>query len=282
MRAEVVPDDRGRLVAELVAQAVQHADALAGVVGALQQVEPHPGRRVGVAILGPVAPQPAHRDLLATPVPVAQHRRLPPRCPGPPHRRGQLDARLVDKAEPGSARLGVCLIRGHSSATHRAISASLRSTALRAGRCRLHRIALSRRHTCPGWCATPVVRSITSATRARVHRSLSNPAATAPRSSTRRTLTNSAGPSWAGLPWRAVRSPAVPPSRQRLYQRLAVWADTPSSPATSALVLPWANRSAACSRRRSNHCRSPGCRSTRPLGVTAALLMPRSITHSIH
>jgi hypothetical protein len=77
------------------------------------------------------------------------------------------------------------------------------------------------------------------------------------------------------LPWRAVRIPAVPPSRQRAYQRLAVWADTPSSPATSALVLPSANRSAACSRRRSNHCRSPGCLSTRPLGVTAALLMPR-------
>ena len=30
------------------------------------------------------------------------------------------------------------------------------------------------------------------------------------------------GPSWAGLPWRAVRIPAVPPSRQRTYQRLAV------------------------------------------------------------
>jgi hypothetical protein len=42
--------------------------------------------------------------------------------------------------------------------------------------------------------------------------------------------------------------------------------------------LPWANRSAACRRRRCNHCRSPGCRSTRPLGVTAARLMPGSIT----
>jgi hypothetical protein len=45
--------------------------------------------------------------------------------------------------------------------------------------------------------------------------------------------------------------------------------------------LPWANRSAACSRRRSNHCRSPGCLSTRPLGVTAARLMPGSITQAI-
>jgi hypothetical protein len=89
-------------------------------------------------------------------------------------------------------------------------------------------------------------------------------------------------PSWAGLPWRAVRIPAAPPLRQRAYQRLAVCADTPSSAATSARVSPWANRSAACSRRRSNHCRSPGCRSTRPLGVTADRLMTGSITHSNH
>jgi hypothetical protein len=117
--------------------------------------------------------------------------------------------------------------------------------------------------------------------RASVHRSLSNPAATAPRSSTRRTLPSSTGPSWAGLPWRAVRIPAAPP-RQRPYHRLAVCAETPSSPATSALVLPWANRSAACRRRRSNHSRSPGCRSTRPLGEIAARLMLRNITHPIH
>jgi hypothetical protein len=66
------------------------------------------------------------------------------------------------------------------------------------------------------------------------------------------------------------------------YQRLAVCTDTPSSPATSARVLPWVDRSAACSRRRSNHCRSPGCLSTRPLGMTAARLMPGSITHPNH
>src|SRR5512133_1540116 len=264
MGAEVVPDDRHWLVAELVAQPVQHADALAGVVGALQQVEAHPGRRLlPVVLAGPVGHQPAHRQLLATPVAGAQHRRGALGRPGPAGRRGQLDARFVDEAEPGAARLGVCTIRGHSSATHRAISASLRSTALRAGRCRLHRILLRRRHTCPGWCATPVTRSITWATRASVHRSLSNPAATAPRSSTRRTRASWAGPSWTGLPWRAVRIPAAPPPRQRAYQRLAVCADTPSWWATAALVLPWANRSAACIRRRSNHCRSPGCLRTR-------------------
>jgi hypothetical protein len=51
MGAEVVPDDGDLLVAELVAKAVQRTDALAGVVGALQQVEPHPGRRLVVAVL---------------------------------------------------------------------------------------------------------------------------------------------------------------------------------------------------------------------------------------
>jgi hypothetical protein len=123
-----------------------------------------------------------------------------PLGPGPAHRRGQLDARLVDETQPGSARLGVCLIRGHSWATHRAISASLRSTALRAGRCRRHRIALRRRHTCPGWCATPVICSITWAMRASVHRSLSN------RQLPRR------GPAPGGS-WPARRVPAVPACR---------------------------------------------------------------------
>jgi hypothetical protein len=108
----------------------------------------------------------------------------------------------------------------------------------------------------------------------RVHSSLSNPAATGPRSSTRRMRASSAGPRRRGLPWRAVRIPATPPARQRACQRPAVCADTPSWPATSARVLPWANSSAACRRRRSNHCRSPGCLSTRPLG-DSALLMPR-------
>jgi hypothetical protein len=35
-------------------------------------------------------------------------------------------------------------------------------------------------------------------------------------------LASSVGPSWAGLPWRAVRIPAAPPLRQRCHQRLAV------------------------------------------------------------
>ena len=77
MRAEVVPDDRHRLVAELVAQAVQHADERCCVVGALQQVQAHPGRRwLALARARPVGHQPAHRDLLAASVGVAQHRRL--------------------------------------------------------------------------------------------------------------------------------------------------------------------------------------------------------------
>ena len=200
MGAKVVPDDRDRLVVELGAQALQPPDALAGVVGTVQQVKAHPGRRSVLVLVGLIGHQPAHRELLAAPIAVAQHRRAAPRCPGPPDRRGQLDARLVDKAEPGSARSGVCLLRGHSSATHRAISAWLRSVALPAGRCRLHPIALRMRHTCPGWCATPVVGSMTSAMRARVHRSLSNPAATGPRSSTRRMRASSAGPRRGGLP----------------------------------------------------------------------------------
>jgi hypothetical protein len=106
-------------------------------------------------------------------------------------------------------------------------------------------------------------------------------AATDPRSSTRVILASSAGRSWTGLPWRAVphpRHPAVAPAGVPAARGLR----RHTKPATSAVVLPWANRSAACRRRRSNHSRSPGGRSTRPSGDSAARLMPGSIAHSNH
>jgi hypothetical protein len=229
MGAEVVPDDRHRLVVEVVAQAVQHADELPGVVGA-----PSAGRTPSTPPARPRARQagtpPGRTSRSAC---HAGRGGAAPACrPWVPRSAGPAESALLPIRRRSRARLcafGCCTIRGHSSATHRAISCSLRSTALRAGRCRLHRICLGMRHTCPAWCPTPVTRSITSATRASVHWSLSNPAATAPRSSTRLILASSAGPSWAGLPRRAVRIPAVPPRSHRAYQRLAACADTPNS-----------------------------------------------------
>jgi transposase len=72
-------------------------------------------------------------------------------------------------------------MRGHSCATHRAISDSSRSTAWRLGRCRLHPSRpVSRRHTEARANFTPVTRSTTAPARSNVHRSASNPCAWAP------------------------------------------------------------------------------------------------------
>jgi hypothetical protein len=67
-------------------------------------------------------------------------------------------------------------IRGQSSFTQRAIASSSRSTARRAGRCRLQPSRWRRTvHVCVVPCRTPVTFSISSATRASVHISVGNP-----------------------------------------------------------------------------------------------------------
>jgi hypothetical protein len=149
------------------------------------------------------------------------------------------------------------LILGHSWARQRAISASSRSAARRAGRCGLQSSRRNSRHTCPGWKRTPVSCSITAATRASVHRSVSNPNASGPLPSAWATASSSAADSCGRRPARpAPRSAASPPWRQRRYQVLAAWADTPKLRATSAWVAPWANIRAASRRRCSRPAKS--------------------------
>jgi glyoxylase-like metal-dependent hydrolase (beta-lactamase superfamily II) len=63
--------------------------------------------------------------------------------------------------------------RGQRSFTQCAIASSSRSVARRAGRCQVQPSCWRRMyHTRAGWWATPVTRSITSATRCKVHRSV--------------------------------------------------------------------------------------------------------------
>src|SRR5829696_8250273 len=86
--------------------------------------------------------------------------------------------------------------------------------------------------------------------RPRVHRSVSNPNACGPLPSASSTASSSAADSRGRRPARpAARSACSPPWRQRRYQTLAAWAETPKVRATSAWLAPWANMRAASKRR---------------------------------
>jgi hypothetical protein len=145
--AQVVPDQRDRLAAQEALEPVQHPGQPVGVVGSALEGEQQPGPRPVRA----VGQQPSHGDLLATPIAVAQDRGLAARCPGAAHRWGQADAGLVGKDQQAALLVGVCLIRGQSSATHWAMRFSSRSSARRVGRCGVQPMPRSSRHTCPGW-----------------------------------------------------------------------------------------------------------------------------------
>jgi hypothetical protein len=126
-------------------------------------------------------------------------------------------------------------IRGQSSFTQVAIASSLRSTARRAGRCRLQ--PSRSRSTVQVWVwpyRTPVTASITSATRASVHISVGKPFARGPFASAASTSASCASLSLRTRPARpAPASPFRPSSVHARYHRDAVCADTPSSVTTS-------------------------------------------------
>ena len=142
-----------------------------------------------------------------------------------------------------------CLILGHRSLTQRSIAAWSRSAARRLGRWTVQPSRWSSSaHTQAGWWRTPVRRSITVATRSRVHSSPTNPCAVAP----------PAGPAQPGR----AGSPTAS-------------AETPSWRATSARRTPTANKSAARSRRawsRSRSCYAAGRRGT--VGMPQILTCP--------
>src|SRR5215212_463654 len=96
----------------------------------------------------------------------------------------------------------------------------------------------------------PVSPWITTATRSRVHTAVANPWASAPASNA---CSIPSSCSSATLGWRPVGprlcNPVAPEACQPACQRLALWRETSSSRATSAWVRPWANSSAARSRR---------------------------------
>lgn len=92
-----------------------------------------------------------HGDLLARPAPLTQDRGLSARRPGAAHQRGDQDARFVNEDERGPAARGVFFTCGQRTLTHRAIAASSRSMARRAGCCGLHPNVRKIRLTCETW-----------------------------------------------------------------------------------------------------------------------------------
>jgi hypothetical protein len=90
------------------------------------------------------------------------------------------ETRLVQEGNDPPALTRPFLMRGQSRFSHASMSASLRSRAWVAGRWGDQSCAWSTRPTDRGWYAIPSSRSTTCAMRASVHRSVSNPAATAP------------------------------------------------------------------------------------------------------
>ena len=84
-------------------------------------------------------------------VTVANHWRLPTRCPRAQHSGDQEEPALVDEDEIGAQPLGFFLIRGHSSRFQRSMAPSLRSTARRSGFWWLQPRPCRRRPTCARW-----------------------------------------------------------------------------------------------------------------------------------
>jgi hypothetical protein len=189
---------------------------------------------------------------------VRQDRRVPARRPGASDDGLLREPTLVFEDEPRPPASGVFFTWGQRRRTHCRIAALSRSRARFAGRCNDHLSPCRMRHTCAGWCRTPVNRSSTVAMRGSVHRSVPNPWAIGPR----RSATSSparCSAFKAGLrPNRpAAFSPVLPSACQAWNQRWAATTLTPSLRATADWDSPRANSRAASKRRASNAATAP-------------------------
>jgi len=162
--------------------------------------------------------QPHERGLLPAFGEAVQTRGAGHGCPRSPQRGKKREAGLVDEDEGRLQPAGFLLIRGQSWWRQAALWASSRSRACPAGCCRLHPPRCTKRWMWTTLYHTPWVRPITVRIRPNVHRSVSNPNATAPR---RRTVRMARG--WAGLN-AAGRPNACRARNPRSPARWACWA----------------------------------------------------------
>jgi hypothetical protein len=162
---------------------------------------------------------------------------------------------FVQEGNDPPASTSPFLIRGQSRRNHAAMRASLRSAACVAGRCGVHPCARRMRPQERQWWRTPHVRCATALIRRSVHRSVSNPAATAPRRNTRSSWRQIRRSTCGGRPVCGRRPNAArPPRRTICCHRLTLWRLTPTRRATAAGESVVRSRSRKASNRRASSC----------------------------
>src|ERR1035437_4164269 len=175
--------------------------------------------------------------------------RLPLGCPGA-HPRGPLaEARLVHKDDQPAFSLGFFLRAGQVLRFQLRTASSLRSMARFSGFWELKPSEPRIRQMCAWLKRTACMRSMTTPTRLRVHRSVPNPCSVGPCNSAARTLASCAWSSCAGRPRSGTaRKASMPPSSSNAFHVYTVWRATPTASATSAQPLPFCSIRPARSR----------------------------------
>jgi hypothetical protein len=246
MSGQPVPDQDDRLSREMPLEVPQEGDQRAIGVAARLCLKEEPGA-------API-PSEGQRAGNRQPLPVAadmrQDGRFPPRRPRSADDGLLREAAFVLEDDPGPSAPGVFFSCSQRRVFQVSIACSFRSRARRVGRCSDQPSPRSTRQTWPGWCRTRVSRSISSATRGKVQRSVLNPCARGPFRSARSTPASCAASNRGFRPARpAPLSPARPWAFHAWNQWCALTRVTPNAFATATCDSPRANSRAARSRR---------------------------------
>ena len=248
MRRQPVPDQDDRLAPEMPLEVSQEGDQRAIGIAARLRLKEEPG----AAPIPSKGQRAGHRQALPVAADMRQDGRFPPRRPGAADDGLLRETALVLEDDPGPPAPGVFFSCRQRRVFQVSIACSSRSRARRVGRWSDQPSRRSSRQTWPGWCRTRVSRSITSATRGRVQRSVLNPCARGPFRRARSTPASCAASNRGFRPARpAPLSPARPWSFHVWNQWWALTRVTPNAFATATCDSPRANSRAACSRRAS-------------------------------
>jgi len=246
VRVQAIPDQDDGLAAKVSFEAAQERDQRTLRKGARSR----PKEEAGTPTVPPETQRARNGQALPVPADGLQDGRFAARRPGAPDDGLLREPTFVLEDEPRVPAAGVFFSCTHRRVFHVVIAGSLRSRACWAGRCNDHPNRRSTRQTWPGWYRTPVRRSITVATRGKVHRSVLKPCASGPARIARSTSASCAPLSRGLRPARpAPLSPARPSACQAWNQWWALTRVTPSALATATCDSPRANSRAACSRR---------------------------------
>src|SRR5438477_7112714 len=246
MRMESVPGDDHR-TADLPPEIPQRADDLRAM--------DRPGEMSGVEARGTGQRRDQGDDTRDLP-PLAhppQDGRVPPRGPGRADAGPKRVTRLVHEGNGTPCAASPLFRRGQSRWSHASTKASSRSLARGIGRWALHPRARNAGPRARKWYRTPNARSTTWAIRRSVQRSVSNPAAWAPRRRSRKSWCHWGAVNREGRPggWRW-RKPRTPARSRRCRQRVTDARLTPSSRAIAAWDSFRARSNRPAARRRSS------------------------------